>query len=218
MADYAATPLESDPGTKYSYTNVGMTTVGRLVEIIGGMPYEQFLQQRLFTPLGMTDTTFHPSAEQLHRLATTYKLNDAKDGIEPTGIGMLNHNLADPARVAWPGGGAFSTAGDILKFCQMFANSGLAANGQRVLSQASVAAMTRKETGDAVKDGYGFGWLMFPGGYFHPGADHTEMRVYTKTGLISVFMTQMASEWPKTGDQDPRPAFAAAAQKFAPAR
>jgi CubicO group peptidase (beta-lactamase class C family) len=217
MADYAATPLVCAPGTRFLYTNVGMTTVGRIVEVVSGLPYERFLHDRLFAPLGMNDTTFHPSPEQLQRLATTYKANAMSTGLEPVSIGMLNRDLADPARVAWPGGGAFSTAGDIAKFCQMFLLGGVAADGRRLLSEASVAAMTRKETGDAVREGYGFGWFMFPVGYFHAGADHTEMRIYPPSGLITVFMVQQSSEWPNGEGKEILPAFAHAAEKFAPA-
>src|SRR5262245_51559436 len=62
-------PLQSQPGEKYAYGNQGMNIAARIVEIVSGLPYEEFLQQRLFDPLGMTETTFWPSETQITRLA-----------------------------------------------------------------------------------------------------------------------------------------------------
>ena len=59
------TPLQFEPGSKYQYSNAGINTAGRIIEVISGMPYEEFLRKRLFDPLGMKDTTFWPNAEQL---------------------------------------------------------------------------------------------------------------------------------------------------------
>jgi CubicO group peptidase (beta-lactamase class C family) len=69
---YAMLPLEFEPGSRYQYSNEGINTAGRMIEVVSGMSYEDFLQQRLFDPLGMTDTTFWPSAAQAKRLAKTY--------------------------------------------------------------------------------------------------------------------------------------------------
>src|SRR5262245_5741011 len=65
VLSYTMTPLQSEPGTKYQYSNAGINTAGRIIEVVGGMPYETFLQKRLFDPLGMTDTTFWPTEAQL---------------------------------------------------------------------------------------------------------------------------------------------------------
>ena len=70
---YALSPLQFDPDTKYDYCNPGINTVGRLVEVVSGRPYEVFMQNRLFDPLGMKDTTFWPTEEQVKRLAKSYK-------------------------------------------------------------------------------------------------------------------------------------------------
>jgi CubicO group peptidase (beta-lactamase class C family) len=216
IPEYAALPLLSEPGTKFQYTNEGMSTVGRLIEVISGRSYEQFMIERLFRPLGMTDTTFRPNADQLRRLAKAYKLNATKDGLEAATLGMLNRDLTNPQRMAWPGGGLFSTANDVAKFCQMFLNNGVGTNGQRILSEAAVKAMTRKETGDLVKDSYGFGWNANGAVFEHSGACRTEMRVNRATGLITVFMVQVDGEWPDDG-KEIVPAFLKAAEPFAPA-
>ena len=62
-------PLQWQPGDKYAYGNQGMNIAARIVEIVSGMPYEQFLQKRFFDPLEMTETTFWPSDAQIARLA-----------------------------------------------------------------------------------------------------------------------------------------------------
>src|SRR6185295_16675925 len=78
MASYAKTPLLFEPGTKYQYSNAGINTAGRMIEVVSGMPYEKFMQERLFDPLFMTDTTFWPSEQQLARLAKGHKPNRDK--------------------------------------------------------------------------------------------------------------------------------------------
>ena len=69
---YALTPLTYQPGTKHVYSNAGINTAGRIIEVVSGMPYEEFMEKRLFQPLGMSDTTFWPNQEQLARLAKSY--------------------------------------------------------------------------------------------------------------------------------------------------
>ena len=78
------TPLQFEPGSKYQYSNAGINTAGRIIEVVSGMPYEEFLDKRLFGPLGMKDTTFWPNEEQLKRLAKSYKPNKDKTGLEET--------------------------------------------------------------------------------------------------------------------------------------
>ncbi len=65
VRSYAMTPLEFEPGSKYQYSNAGINTAGRIIEVASGIGYAEFMQKRLFEPLGMKDTTFWPSAEQL---------------------------------------------------------------------------------------------------------------------------------------------------------
>ena len=58
---YSQRPLNFEPGSKWAYCNVGIDTLGRVIEVVSGQPYETFLKERLFDPLGMADTTFYPS-------------------------------------------------------------------------------------------------------------------------------------------------------------
>ncbi len=99
-------PLLFDPGTGYKYSNEGIDTAGRIIEIVSGMPFEKFLQDRLFTPLGMTDTTFFPSPVQLQRLARSYKANQGTNGLEVTPVTYLKYPLDGAGRYPAPGGWA----------------------------------------------------------------------------------------------------------------
>src|SRR5947208_5228080 len=69
VGSYAMTPLQFEPGSRSQYSNAGVNTAGRIIEVVAGMPYEEFLESRLFRPLGMSDTTFRPTDRQLARLA-----------------------------------------------------------------------------------------------------------------------------------------------------
>src|SRR5208282_5362781 len=124
-------------------------------------------------PLGMSDTTFWPTARQLRRLAKSYKPNAAKTGLEETTVGQLTYPLSDRShRYPMPAGGLFSTAEDVGRFCQMLLNRG-ECGGKRILSEAAVKEMTSKQTGELVDTSYGFGLSADSkagGGYGHGGA------------------------------------------------
>jgi CubicO group peptidase (beta-lactamase class C family) len=199
VQSYAMTPLQFEPGSKYQYANAGINTAGRIIEVVSGMPYEEYLEKHLFGPLGMKDTTFWPNQEQLARLAKSYKPNAAKDGLEETTITQLRYPLDDRTRQPMPAGGLFSTAHDLARFCQMVLNGGTF-EGRRYLSEAAVKEMTSKQTGDALKDGYGFGWSTGGGTFGHGGAYATNMTIDPKRGLITIWMVQHAG-FPGDGDK-----------------
>ena len=157
VAAYAAQPLESEPGVKYHYTNGGMAVVGRLVEKVSRMPYGEFLQKRIFDPLGMKDTSFWPTEAQAARLATGYRGTKDGAGLEPAPLDAFRYPLNDHTRHPMPGGGLFSTAADLAKFCQMILNQGTYA-GRRYLSPALVKQMTSRQTAAGIPESYGFGW------------------------------------------------------------
>ncbi len=191
VKSYAMTPLVTEPGTKYQYSNAGINTAGRIIEVVSGMPYEDFLDKRLFEPLGMHDTTFWPSEQQVVRLAKAYKPNASKDDLEETTIGQLSYPLTDRKRQPMPGGGLFSTASDLARFCQMILNGGTL-GGKRYLSEAAIAEMTRRQTGEDIKENYGLGWATGGGIYGHGGALSTNMSIDPKRGLITIFLVQHA--------------------------
>jgi len=192
VRSYAMLPLDFEPDGKYSYSNAGINTAARIIEVVSGMPYEQFMEQRLFKPLKMKDTTFWPTAKQVQRLAKSYKANAAKNGLEETPVTQLRYPLTDRSREPMPAGGLFSTASDVARFCQMILNGGTL-DDKRYLSESAVKQMTSKQTPDAVKEKYGFGWSTADGEFGHGGAYATNMTIDPQHGLIFIWMVQHAS-------------------------
>ncbi|HEY6168047.1 MAG TPA: serine hydrolase domain-containing protein [Verrucomicrobiae bacterium] len=182
---YARAPLKREPGTKFEYNNSGINTVGRIIEVVSGMPYAEFVRQRLLGPLGMKDTGFWPDEEQVSRLAKTSKSSDDKTAFTDLNFKIDQGQLAKapagpkvPVRLlteqgsafimayalgyAWPAGGLFSTADDVAKFGQMLLNGG-ERGGRRYLSERTVKQMTSDQTG-SIKvnphEALGLGWFV----------------------------------------------------------
>jgi CubicO group peptidase (beta-lactamase class C family) len=197
VKSYALEPLMAEPGAEFSYSNAGINTAAHIIEVVSGMPYEEFLQRRLFGPLGMPDTTFWPTDAQVARLAKSYKANATATGLEETTISQLHYPLTDHNhRYPMPAGGLFSTAGDLVKFCQMLLNGGAYA-GQRFLSAASIQEVTRNQSGPADLgygySAYGLGFeLQASGAYGHPGAYATDMTIDPRHGLVTIWLVQHA--------------------------
>ncbi len=197
VLSYAMTPLDSEPGTKYAYANAGLNTAGRIIEVVSGMPYEKFLSERLFKPLGMRDTTFRPNKRQIALLAKSYKPNAAKTDLEETPITQLKYPLDDPSRYPFPAGGLFSTAQDMCRFGQLFLNDGMF-GGKRLISAEAIHEMTSKQTGNDIPENYGLGWGTGGDGFGHGGAYATNLAIDTKRGLVFVWMAQHAG-FPNNG-------------------
>jgi len=128
----ARLPLQSQPGTVWDYS-MSTDVLGRVVEVVSGIPLERFFAERIFAPLRMVDTSFHlTDPERIARLAQPQAF--ASSGQRPM--------LPDPSRKTWPsgGGGLVSTAQDYARFCQMLLNGG-ELDGVRLLSPATVATM-----------------------------------------------------------------------------
>ncbi|MCG3148817.1 MAG: D-aminopeptidase [Verrucomicrobiae bacterium] len=188
-ACYAQLPLQFEPDTKYLYSNVGTNLCGRIIEVVSGQAYADFLATRLLQPLGMENTTFWPNPAQLARLAKTYKADAAKTGLVESPIAQLSQPYSDRRREALPAGGLFSTAQDCARFCQMVLNRGVF-GGRRYLSEAAVAAMTRKQTAPGVAEAYGYGWQAGDEWGGHGGALATNMAISWKNGLIAIYLVQ----------------------------
>jgi CubicO group peptidase (beta-lactamase class C family) len=194
---YPLVPLHFEPGEKYEYSNGGINTAGRIIEVLSGMKYEEFMQQRLFDPLGMKDTTFWPDENQVKRLAKSYKADKEKKDLEETTINQLTYPLTNRWRGACPAGGLFSTAGDCAKFCQMLLNGGVGV-GRRLISEASIKQMSSRQTPPEVKNSYGFGLAITNDSFGHGGAYATNMSIDPKRSLITVWMVQHSGfpkEW-----------------------
>lgn len=210
---YAKMTLDFDPGTNYQYSNASINTAARIVEIVSGTPYEKVLDQRLFQPLGMTDTTFWPSGARLARLAKSYQGNKDKSDIEETPIDQLRYPLDDRARGPIPAGGLFSTATDVARFARMMLNRGTI-GGNRYLSESSVEQMTRKQTPAATTQPYGFGFRTNDTTFGHFGKYGTNLSIDFKRGLITVFMVQNAGWRDPDEGKKIHPTFAKAAAEL----
>ena len=187
---YAMTPLQTEPGTHYLYSNAGINTAARILEVVSGMKYEDFMQQRLFDPLGMKDTTFWPTAKQVRRLAKAYRPNGAKTDLEEFMVTQLHYPLTDRTqRFPMPAGGLFSTARDTALFCQMLLNRG-DLKGRRYLSESAFQELTKRQTPTNVNNSYGFGLNIGSDSFGHGGAYSTGMEIRPQQGLILIWMVQ----------------------------
>lgn len=188
-------PLQWHPGDKYKYGNQGMNIAARIVEIVSGQPYEEFLQKRFFDPLGMTETTFWPSEAQIARLAGAYGPNKDGTGYVRGDVGFLTKPWSDRTR-RYPeaGGGLFSTTHDIFRYGLMLANDG-ELEGKRYLSSAAIKELRTVQTG-ATGVNYSLGYHLRNGMFGHDGAYGTDLSVHPETGMVAIFMVQCTS-----GDQ-----------------
>lgn len=190
VRSYAMTPLQSEPGTRYQYSNAGINTAARIIEVVSAMPYETFMQQRLFDPLGMKDTTFWPNEEQLSRLAKSYRPDEAKTGLVEFPLGQLLQPLNDRSkRFPMPAGGLFSRAPDTALFCRMLLNKGQL-DGRRYVSEAAVGELTKRQTPSSVKESYGLGLAANPDSFGHGGAHASNMDVRPGDDLVMIWMVQ----------------------------
>ena len=221
---YVGKPLKFEPGSKWQYCQSGINSLGRIVEIVSGQSFPAFLQKRLFDPLGMKDTTFYLSSEQLPRLAKTYQRTEAT--LQEAPISFLNgHSPTDHDRYPAPNGGLFSTAPDYAKFCRMILNQGTL-DGKQYLKPASVKLMTSIQTGDLKTgftpgNGWGLGWcvvrqpqgitaMLSAGTCGHGGAYGTQAWIDPVKQVIYVLMVQR-SNFANADDSEVRRAFQAAA-------
>ncbi|MBU6165989.1 MAG: beta-lactamase family protein [Alphaproteobacteria bacterium] len=217
----AKLPLEFSPGEAWNYS-VATDVLGWLVQVVSGRPFEDFLAEEIFRPLGMVDTGFHVPDGQGHRLAACYQ-PDKTGSITLQDDPATSSYLAPPSFISG-GGGLVSTAHDYLQFARMLLNGGTL-GGVRLISRktldlmtanhlpgdASIATMSRSLFSEAAYDGVGFGLgfattlaahkTLMPGSnrdYFWGGAASTFFWVDPEEDLIGIFMTQLipSSTWP----------------------
>ena len=195
-------PLAHQPGTAFEY-GLSVDVLGRVIEVISGMPLGQFIQERIFVPLKMADSSFLVPKEKLGRLAQPF----AKDPATGSPINLLDVTV--PQKNDAGGAGSAGTAGDYVRFLQMMLNGGQL-DGVRLLSPTTVKYMTSDHLGDIKSSGFvalppaiGFGLgfavrretglfevIGTAGEYFWAGAAGTGFYVDPKEQLICVLMTQ----------------------------
>jgi CubicO group peptidase (beta-lactamase class C family) len=206
VAEVGRHPLQFEPGTKWTYNNAGMNTLGRIVDVVSGQSLPEFFQKRFFRPLGMTETTFVLSSQQLKGLAVSYEVTDGK--FKPVTISILKSAYTDKRLTICPGGGLFSTAPDMFRFYQMLANGGIYA-GRRYLSKAAFKNLTTPQTGEmetgfteGMAFGLGVGMVRKPvgstarfsiGTFGHGGAYGTQAWIDPAHDLLMILLVQRSN-------------------------
>jgi CubicO group peptidase (beta-lactamase class C family) len=202
----AGVPLDFQPGTLWRYSGLaGFNVLSRIVEVVSGQTYDEFLEERLFTPLGMPDTGFYFADDaRARRVATIYARR-------PEGLERNPQQQLD--RVYFSGaGGLASTAEDYLQFAQMLLNGG-ELNGTRYLGPRTVDLMITNHTGDMVNGqfgrparGMGFGLSMqvvqdpaaadlavSKGAYGWAGGTGVSFWIEPEEQMVSIYMIQGGS-------------------------
>lgn len=211
---WLAAPMQYEPGAQWKYTQSGINAAGRIVEVVSGMPFDVFVQQRLFDPLGMKDTTFYPTDAQRPRVVTAYTKNATSGALEVT---PPRAEYGTRHRPPLGNGGLYSTAPDYARFAQMLLNGG-ALDGKRYLSADAMRLLTTPLTGDLPtgffqtemwgKRGANYGWglstsilktphdgaaaMLSPGTYGHGGAWGTQAWIDPVKGVAYILMIQRA--------------------------
>jgi CubicO group peptidase (beta-lactamase class C family) len=204
--------MQYEPGAQWRYTQSGINTAARIVEVLSGMPFDDFVQRRILDPLGMKDTTFYPTRKPSARPVGAYKKNRATGSLEPApALGSFGVEGHPPMG----NGGLFSTGPDYARFCQMLLAGG-SFSGKRYLSPAAMAWLTTVQTGSLptgffqvpVLADYGtnYGWgigtcilraphpgvaaMLSPGTFGHGGAWGTQAWIDPARGVAYILMIQ----------------------------
>ena len=195
-------PLRQQPGSMWHYS-VAVDVQGYLVEVLTGQKLDAFLKERIFDPLGMTDTAFWVPPEKASRFAQVYNYEEDGTLVAREGFGGSRSYL-EPATFFSGGGGLVSTSMDYMRFCQMLLNGG-ELDGVRILSPLTVELMHRNQLPKSVgtmSPGTGFGLdfavVLDPveaetfsvGEYYWGGAAGTWFWIDPKEDLVFVGMIQ----------------------------
>jgi CubicO group peptidase (beta-lactamase class C family) len=210
VAKLGTIPLKHQPGTVWEY---GLSTdvLGRLVEVVSGKNFDEFLQERVFEPLRMTDTGFSVPPEDVRRLATVYEPNESNTAVAPYDSEKMR-DYAKKTTYFSGGGGLVSTAADYLRFSQMLLNGG-ELDGVRILGRETVELMTTDhlvgidDRRDLGPYGFGLGFgilldrgisgsILSEGAYGWGGLAHTGFWIDPEEALIGIFLTQILPESP----------------------
>ena len=212
---FASKPLAFEAGSKWQYSQSGILTLGRIIEIVSGVPFEVFLRNHIFDPLGMKDTTFYLSEAQMPRWVTPARRENEQ--LVPAEIGLLNgHPPTWRGHYPASNAGLFSTAPDYTRLAQMLLNGG-ALDGRRYLTVDSVHMMSTVQTGDLVTgftpgNGWGLGVgivrqpqgvtaMLSPGTFGHGGGYGTQFWIDMKRGVTLIMMIQRSNF--KNADESP---------------
>jgi CubicO group peptidase (beta-lactamase class C family) len=185
-----STPLFAAPGRYYEYSDLGADMLGFTVEAVTGEPLDVFLQRRVFTPLGMSDTHFRPDASLRSRIAPTE--------IDPPRGYPLRGEVHDENAYALGGvaghAGLFSTVTDLSIFAQMMLNGGTY-DGTRIIADSTVALFTRRAAGtralgwDTCAGSFGCGKYLGADAYGHTGYTGTSLWIDPEREMFVILLT-----------------------------
>ena len=202
--------LNFEPGTRAQYSNTGIDIGAAVIEVVTGKPWDVFLKERVLDPLGMKNTTFWPTDEQL---ANSIAMYDVKGG-EKAKFRAFNkwmplpHN--GPTVFPSAGAGLWTTANDQLKFYKMLMNLGIGDNGVRILKEETVKNLLATSTRPKNLGNYSLGLNVSANGWMrHGGAWGTSCSVNWKTRILSLKVVQFNGQ-PRPWDK----ALYQAADKF----
>jgi CubicO group peptidase (beta-lactamase class C family) len=198
------TALEFQPGTRWAYSaGAGFETLGRVIEVVSGMPLDRFLRTRIFEPLGMTDITFWPTDQQMLRLASVYQRTATGLTKTPTPNDTMSRNVYFRGS-----GGLYSTAEDYIPLGIMLASKG-EMGGKRLLSRKTVEMLAAAHVPDTLPgrpagEGYGLSvrvvtnhaarnTMLSDGTFGWTGAQGTHFFVDPKEELTAVLMVQTSN-------------------------
>jgi CubicO group peptidase (beta-lactamase class C family) len=205
----AGIPLLFNPGERFEYS-LSVDVLGRLVEVVSGMPFDKFLKTRIFDPLGMKDTEFFLPQDKVPRLATVYTYYDGKGLnrfpdkpiVEGTFAYSADYPYNGPKTLFSGGAGLCSTTMDYARFCQMMLNGGQL-DKVRILSRKSVDLMTHDQLGAIEReDGFGLGFgvdgvkaplpeIGSVGAYRWGGFYYTSFLIDPKEDMVVIMMAQL---------------------------
>ena len=221
VKDLAARPLDFQPGERWQYSP-GLNVAGRIIEVVSEQPLDKFLQERIFDPLKMNQTTFFPDDKLVKRIAKVYERPDGKLVVADNKYVSFEGFTA-----ANPSAGLVSSARDMFRFYQMVLNGGKL-RGKRIVSRDAAEQMTSIQTGDLKAgftpgNGWGLGWcvvrkpqgvtgMLSSGTFGHGGAFGTQGWVDPKTETIYVLMLLRAG-LPNSDASEMRKEFQALAAK-----
>ncbi len=229
---WLAAPMQYQPGDHWQYTQSGINAAARIVEVVSGMTFDAFLQQRLFGPLGMSHTTFYLTPESRANLVTAYAKNQDTGMLEPV---PARPEFGPRDRPPQGNGGLYSTAPDYARFCQLLLNGGRF-HGRRYLSATAMKYLSTTQTGDLPtgffqrdtfgRHGANYGWgigtcvlrtphegvasMLSPGTFGHGGAWGTQAWIDPVKGVAYVLMVQR-SNFPNSDASEVRRDFQQAA-------
>lgn len=204
----AANPIGFEPGTKAQYSNTGIDIGAAVIEVVTQKPWDVFLKERVLDPLGMKDTTFNPTDEQLKNSISMYKIQKDK-APEFTLFNRwmpLPHN--GPTVFPSAGAGLWTTANDQLKFYKMLMNLGVGDNGVRILKEETVKNLLASSTRPEKLGKYSLGLNVVGNGWFgHGGAWNTNCNINWESKKLRLWVVQLLNVKDATWNADYQKAY-----------